>query len=76
MVSMFLPKAGFTCFPRYEHNIPSEQLCRELLKKEDLLLSPGIYFGKENHLRINSGSKKEMLVEGLSRLDNYLGGKK
>ena len=73
-VSMSLPEAGFTGFPKFNHDISSEQLCREILKEKDLLLSPGTYFGKESHLRINTGSKNETLVEGLSRLGDYLGG--
>jgi aspartate/methionine/tyrosine aminotransferase len=66
------PEAGFTGFPEYKQNISSEELCRELLKEKNLLLSPGVFFGKENHLRINTGSRNESLVEGLSRLGEYL----
>lgn len=66
------PEAGFTVFPGYKQDIFSEQLCKELLKEKKLLLSPGVFFGKESHLRINTGSRNEILVEGLKRLGEYL----
>ena len=71
-VTITPPIAGFTGFPKYKHDTPSEQLCRELLKEKKVLLSPGTYFGKEGYLRINTGSNNEALAEGLSRLGEYL----
>jgi len=71
-VSITPPEAGFTGFPKYKLDIPSEQLCKELLYMKKTLLSPGSFFGKENHLRINTGAKTETLMEGLSRLGDYL----
>jgi aspartate/methionine/tyrosine aminotransferase len=70
--SMTLPEAGFTGFPRYNLKLSSEQLCRELLGEKKTLLSPGSYFGKDKHLRINTGSKNETLMEGLARLGEYM----
>jgi len=70
-VSMTQPEAGFTGFPRYRQDTPSERLCRELLEEKKVLMSPGTHFGKENHLRINTGSKNEILTEGLRRLGEY-----
>jgi len=71
-VSMTSPEAGFTGFPRYELKIHSEQLCRELLDKKKTMLSPGSFFGKEYHLRINTGANNETLREGLARLGDYM----
>lgn len=75
-VTMTPPGAGFTGFPGYQQKIPSEEFCRGLLKEKSVLLSPGTHFGKEGHLRINTGSKNESLVEGLRRLSEYLEGVK
>jgi aspartate/methionine/tyrosine aminotransferase len=75
-VTITPPIAGFTGFPKYKHDIPSEQLCRELLKEKQVLLSPGTYFGKEGYLRINTGSNNEELAEGLGRLGEVLNGGK
>jgi len=74
-VSMTTPEAGFTVFPKYRHNIPSEQFCEGLLKEKDVMLSPGTYFGKEGYLRINTGSNNETLTEGLRRLGEYFEGR-
>jgi aspartate/methionine/tyrosine aminotransferase len=71
-VSMTQPEAGFTGFPKYSLDLPSEKLCREFLESKKTLLSPGAHFGKEGYLRINTGSKNESLVEGLNRLGEYL----
>jgi aspartate/methionine/tyrosine aminotransferase len=70
--SMTKPIAGFTGFPKYKKEIQSENLCRELLEKKSLMLSPGTQFGKDRYLRINTGSKNESLVEGLNRLGEYM----
>jgi aspartate/methionine/tyrosine aminotransferase len=71
-ISMIPPQAGFTGFPKYSFDLSSEQLCRDLLREKAILLSPGIYFGKERHLRINIGSSNENLIEGLRRLEDFL----
>jgi aspartate/methionine/tyrosine aminotransferase len=70
--NMTKPDSGFTGFPSYTKKIQSETLCRELLEKKFLMISPGIQFGKEGYLRINTGSKNEPLVEGLRRLSEYM----
>jgi aspartate/methionine/tyrosine aminotransferase len=75
-VTMTPPEAGFTGFPEYKLDTPSEQLCRALLNEKKVLLSPGTHFGKEGYLRINTGSKNEALVEGLRRLGESLDGGK
>ncbi len=69
---MRTPEAGFTGFPRYSKEIPSERLCRELLEKKSLMLSPGTQFGKEGYLRINTGSNNDSLVEGLRLLGEHM----
>ena len=75
-VSMTAPEAGFTGFPKYSHHIPSELLCEGLLNEKEVMLSPGVFFGKDGYLRINTGSKNETLCEGLRRLGEYLKGRK
>jgi aspartate/methionine/tyrosine aminotransferase len=66
------PKAGFTGFPRYTKDVSSVKLCEDLLLNKGLLLSPGSYFGSEHHLRINTGSMNNTLVDGLNRLGEYM----
>ena len=68
------PEAGFTGFPRYTHEIGSEELCLRLLKEKGVLMSPGSFFGKEQHLRINTGSLGGALAEALARLGGVADG--
>lgn len=68
------PDAGFTGFPRYIHGIGSEELCERLLTEKGVLMSPGSFFGKEHHLRINTGSRGGALAEGLARLGGLADG--
>lgn len=68
------PVAGFTGFPKYEHGIGSEELCERLLTEKGVLLSPGSFFGKEQHLRINTGSQDGALAEVLTRLGDLVDG--
>ena len=64
-MEMTAPKAGFTGFPSYTHNISSETPCEELLREKGVLISPGLFFGLDHHLRINTGSNNQTLKEGL-----------
>jgi aspartate/methionine/tyrosine aminotransferase len=67
-----IPKAGFTGFPRYDLDYSSQELCEKILKEENLLLSPGVFFGAENHIRVNIGSTEQNLREGLERIEDFL----
>ncbi len=71
-ISWVKPVAGNTAFPKYELDIDSVSFCKDLLEKESVLLSPGDYFGSPKHFRIRYGCKKETLIHGLDRFDNYL----
>lgn len=41
--------------------------------EEDLLLSPGAFFGVEGYLRICTGVPADALEKGLSRVDAFMG---
>jgi len=71
-ISWVKPVAGNTAFPKYELDIDSVSFCKDLLEKESVLLSPGDYFGSPKHFRIRYGCRKETLMHGLDRFDNYL----
>jgi len=72
LVSWIRPAAGFTAFPRYHRRTGSTEFCKRLLEEERILLSPGDYFGVDKHLRINIGSKREVLAEVLPRLERFI----
>jgi len=53
MISWVSPKAGFTAFPEYDLPLSSEEFCKKFLEEEQVLISPGEYFGVDKHFRIN-----------------------
>lgn len=73
ILSWVKPIAGNTAFPKYDLDIDSMRFCKNLLEEETVLISPGDYFGASKHFRIRYGCTKETLMEGLSRLGDYLG---
>ena len=71
-VSWMEPQAGFTGFPRYDHDIRSAEFCERLLHEEGVLMSPGAFFGQESHLRICIGVPTNILREGLDRIEAFM----
>ena len=66
------PKAGHTAFLKYDLDIDSRDLCLQLLKATGVLVSPGTFFGSPRHLRVRYSCEKEVLIEGLRRLGEFL----
>jgi aspartate/methionine/tyrosine aminotransferase len=66
------PKAGHTAFLKYNLEIDSRDLSLQLLKAKEVLVSPGDFFGSSKHLRVRYSSEKEVLIEGLRRLSEFL----
>jgi aspartate/methionine/tyrosine aminotransferase len=66
------PKAGHTAFLKYDLDIDSRDLCRQLLTAKDVLVSPGTFFGSPRHLRVRYSCEREVLIEGLRRLGEFL----
>jgi aspartate/methionine/tyrosine aminotransferase len=66
------PKAGHTAFLKYNLDIDSRDLCLQLLKAKEVLVSPGTFFGSPRHLRVRYSCEREILIEGLGRLGEFL----
>jgi aspartate/methionine/tyrosine aminotransferase len=66
------PRAGTVAFLRYKMDVPSEDLCRQLIDEQGVLLVPGSCFEMEGFLRIGFGGKTDVLREGLSRFTRFL----
>jgi len=67
------PKAGAVVFPRYVFDIDSVQLCKRLMVKKDILLTPGDYFKAPRHFRLQYGGvDKDTLKAVLNRLEAFL----
>jgi len=66
------PKAGGMAFLRYNLKINSTDLSKRLREKKDVFVVPGDCFGMDNYIRIGIGAKKEILLKGLSLIDELL----
>lgn len=67
------PEAGFLSFPRYDLPFLSEDLCRLLLERYQVVLAPGIAYDKEYHLRMGFGRVPiDLVKKGLVRLTKFL----
>ena len=66
------PSAGFTVFMAYRASMGSEAFCEKLLKEKNILTSPGIYFGVDNHIRLNIGCDSETMQTVLLRLKSFM----
>lgn len=66
------PHGGVVCFPKYYSDIPSVELCLQLIHKYNVLVSPGKYFNQEGHFRLSYGWKTAQLEEGLEKLGKGL----
>jgi len=66
------PQAGFTVFLRYSVSLSSEAFCSGLLEEENVLVSPGAYFGIDGYFRLSFGCEKNVLLEVLSRIKAYV----
>ncbi len=58
---------------KYKFNIPSKDLCEQILNKEKVLLVPGSSFGTENCFRISFGRDPEILNKGLRKISRFFG---
>ncbi|WP_366921468.1 aminotransferase class I/II-fold pyridoxal phosphate-dependent enzyme [Metallumcola ferriviriculae] len=66
------PLGGFTAFPFLKIDMDSEDFCRLLVEREDVLLLPGNVFGYPKNFRIGFGMDEETFNEGLKRLEVFL----
>lgn len=62
------PRCGVIGFPRLLKNVDSMELTELLLKKYGTLISPGMFFGAEKHIRIGFGGDENILRKGLENV--------
>jgi aspartate/methionine/tyrosine aminotransferase len=62
------PKYGLIAFPKILGNFGSMKLTEHLLEKYRTLISPGRFFGPEDHFRLGFGASEEILKGGLENL--------
>ena len=63
---------GTTVLVKYDYDIPSDVLCRDIFEKTDVLLCYGDCFEAPHSFRLGySFGKPEVFAEGLKQLGNY-----
>ncbi|QER90432.1 capreomycidine synthase (plasmid) [Streptomyces tendae] len=72
LVSWTRPDGGCTAFPTFAGIEDTEDLCRELGARHDVLLVPGSAFGHPDRVRLGFGGDEAAFVEGLDRLQGAL----
>lgn len=73
-IEWVLPAAGTTALLRYDLPMTSHDLCRDLIERTGVLLTPGSAFDLEGYVRIGIGNNPQALAAGLARLSDYLAG--
>lgn len=65
-----MPKGAFYVFPRYDGDMPSEQMALQLMDKAEVAVTGGGAFGAagEHHLRISYATGKKNIEEGMGRI--------
>lgn len=73
-ITYIKPEAGTTAFLHYHYDIPSEEFCNILYKKDGTFLLPGKCFGDEfdRYLRIGYAYSPDVLEEGLQKVSAFL----
>lgn len=66
------PVAGTTVFPRVKGVDDTSGLVDLLIREYDTVAVPGHFFQAPGHIRISFGGQRDMLTEGLTRLDRAL----
>jgi aspartate/methionine/tyrosine aminotransferase len=72
LVSWIPPRSGTTALLKLGLPIPSWDFCVALVEKTGVMLCPGSVLGQEGWLRIGYACAADTLVEGLSRLGDFL----
>jgi capreomycidine synthase len=71
-VSWTLPGGGVCGFPRLHEVADTEAFCRDLARRQRVLLVPGSCFGAPGHVRLGFGGPADALEVGLGRMAEAL----
>ncbi len=72
LISWVKPQSGTTALLRYDLDVPSRDLCVDLLEKTGVLLLPGSAMDMEGWLRIGYANATHVLETGLPLISSYL----
>lgn len=68
------PAGAFYFFPRYDLDLPSDELAERLLTEAKVAVTPGAAFGAagERHLRFSYACSREDITKGMERVRSFL----
>lgn len=72
LVHYVKPRSGTTALLGYDLDVPSRQLCVELVEQTGVMLTPGSALDIEGYLRIGYANNPKILIEGLGRMGDFL----
>ena len=65
------PSAGITAFPRLKHSVPIDELAKQLISEQGVMILPGtVYDDPNNHFRIGFG--RANMPEALERFELFI----
>lgn len=71
-LSYVRPKSGTTAFVRVDTETPSWDFCVALLENTGVMFVPGSAMDCEGYVRIGYANNRDVLVEGLARVSEFL----
>ena len=72
LVHYVKPQSGTTALLAYDIDVPSRELCVELVQQTGVMLTPGSALDVEGYLRIGYANNPKILADGLARLGDFL----
>jgi aspartate/methionine/tyrosine aminotransferase len=72
LITWVKPRAGTTALLNYALDIPSQDLCIQILKETGVMFTPGSALNMEGTLRIGFANTPEILKQGLARVSDFL----
>ncbi|MEZ5158449.1 MAG: aminotransferase [Candidatus Nanopelagicales bacterium] len=72
LVHYVKPRSGSTALLAYDLEVPSRQLCVDLVQQTGVMLTPGSAMDAEGYLRIGYANNPKILADGLARLGEFL----
>ncbi|MEZ5118378.1 MAG: aminotransferase [Candidatus Nanopelagicales bacterium] len=72
LVHYVKPGSGSTALLAYDLEVPSRQLCVDLVQQTGVMLTPGSAMDAEGYLRIGYANNPKILADGLARLGEFL----
>lgn len=71
LITWVKPRAGTTALLNYDLDIPSQDLCIEILQETGVMFTPGSALDMEGTLRIGFANTPSILKQGLARVTEF-----